>query len=425
MLIGSVDIQNGAAVQLVGGEELAIDGGDPTVWATRFGMLGEVAVIDLDAAMGVGDNAETIRHLCATTRARVGGGIRSVESARNWLDAGAAKVILGTAAQPEILRALPRDRVIAAVDARHGEVVVEGWRATAGESLEDRIVRLRPCVGGFLVTFVEREGRLGGIDLDAVERVVELAGDVRVTVAGGVTTADEVAAIDALGADAQVGMALYSGRLHEADALAATLRSDRDDGLIPTVVCDQAGRALGLTYSNAESLRAALDLRQGVYWSRRRGLWVKGESSGATQRLLRVDVDCDRDTLRFLVEQSGSGFCHLDSWGCFGEARGLAALETTVAGRISSPPPRSYTARLLDDPALLRAKLVEEAGELADASQPDHVAEELADVLYFASVAAARAGVDLAAAERVLDARSMRITRRPGNAKPGTSNGDD
>lgn len=425
MLIGSVDIQNGRAVQLVGGEELAIDGGDPAAWATRFNRVGEVAVIDLDAAMGVGDNRDTIRALCKTVRARVGGGIRSVATAREWLDAGAARIILGTAARPEVLRELPRERVIAAVDARHGAVVVEGWKTDAGESLEDRIARLRPFVGGFLVTFVEREGRLGGIDLDQVRRVVELAGDVRVTVAGGVTTAEEVAAIDAIGADAQVGMALYSGRLHEADAMAATLKSDRADGLVPTVVCDRSERALGLAYSNAESLRTTLERGQGVYWSRRRGLWIKGESSGATQRLIRVDVDCDRDTLRFIVDQTGPGFCHEDTWSCFGPASGLAALGETVNGRVANAPEGSYTARLLADRSLLRAKLVEEAGELADARDAEHVAEELADVLYFASVAAARSGVEMVDAERVLDRRATRISRRPGDAKPGAVTKED
>src|SRR5690606_28351127 len=118
-------------------------------------------------------------------------------------DAGARKVILGTAAKPEILSQLPRQRVIAALDARHGEVVVEGWTKGTGASIEARIEALRPHVGGFLVTFVEREGRLEGIDLDRVREVVEAAGsDCRVTVAGGVTTPEDVGAIDRLGADA-------------------------------------------------------------------------------------------------------------------------------------------------------------------------------------------------------------------------------
>ncbi len=418
MLVGSVDIQGGSAVQLVGGEKLAIDGGDPLKWATRFGRVGEVAIIDLDAAMSVGSNEERIRELCAQVPARVGGGIRSVEAARKWLDAGARKVILGTAARVDILRELPRERVIAAVDGRNGQVVVEGWVKTTEDSIEDRVVRLRDYVGGFLITFVEREGRLGGIDLEQVRKLVHLAGDARVTVAGGVTTPEEVAAIDAMGADCQVGMALYSGRLHEADALSACLTSDRPDGLWPTVVCDTSERALGLCYSNAESLKVALSQGVGAYWSRRRGLWVKGQTSGATQRLISVSTDCDRDTLRFIVEQADPGFCHEKRRSCFGDGAGLGALERRVADRIADAPEGSYTARLLADRALLRAKLIEEAGELADAPNPENAAAELADVLYFALVAAARSGVTLNDAERILDLRALKLTRRPGDAKP-------
>ncbi len=164
-----------------------------------------------------------------------------------------------------------------------------------------------------------------GIDLAAAEAVVRAAGGARVTIAGGVTTAAEVAALDRLGADAQVGMALYTGRLALADAIAAPLTSDRTDGLWPTVVCDERGIALGLAWSSATSLARALETGHGVYHSRRRGLWLKGETSGATQELLRVDLDCDRDALRFVVRQHGPGFCHQGTRELLGRGRGAGA----------------------------------------------------------------------------------------------------
>jgi phosphoribosyl-ATP pyrophosphohydrolase len=185
------------------------------------------------------------------------------------------------------------------------------------------------------------------------------------------------------------------------------------------VVCDEAGAALGLAWSDDESLAAAIERRVGVYHSRRRGLWVKGESSGAVQDLLRVDVDCDRDALRFTVRQAPPGFCHEGTWTCWGEDRGLRRLARRLRARAEDAPPGSYTARLLADPALLRAKLLEEAGELAEATDPGHVAEEAADLLYFTLVRLAGAGVDPAAVDAALDARARRITRRPGDAKPG------
>jgi phosphoribosyl-ATP pyrophosphohydrolase len=201
-------------------------------------------------------------------------------------------------------------------------------------------------------------------------------------------------------------MALYTGRMDLAEAFAAPLVSDRPDGLWPTVVTDESGVALGLCYSNHESLAAALEGGVGVYWSRSRGLWEKGATSGATQELVSVAADCDRDALRFVVRQAGSGFCHLDRRGCFGEDRGLGRLERTLAARVRSAPQGSFTAALLADPALLRSKLLEEAAELAEAVGVDDVVWETADVMYFAMVAAARAGVSLVDVERELDRRA-------------------
>lgn len=418
MIVPSIDIQGGSTVQLIGGEEKALDAGDPREMARQLGVVGEVAVIDLDAAMGTGDNGELIAEIARDHRVRVGGGIRSVERARQWLDAGADQIILGTAARPELLRQLPRERLIAAVDAKDGEVVVEGWKTRTGAQLLERVAALAPYVGGFLVTFVEREGRLGGTALEQVPALVEAAGQARVTVAGGVSTTQEIAALDRLGVDAQVGMALYTGRMDLADALAAPLRSDRPDGLWPTVVCDVHGVALGMAFSDAESLRAAVAERKGIYHSRRRGLWVKGASSGATQCLLRVDVDCDRDALRFIVTQEQPGFCHNDTWSCWGPTGGLPALDRTLRARRAQAPAGSYTARLFQDPALLRGKLMEESGELAAARGAQRAAEEAADLIYFALVAAQAQGADLARVAAELDRRALRTTRRKGDAKP-------
>ena len=418
MIIPSIDISGGQAVQLIGGREKALEAGDPMAVAERFAVAGPLAVIDLDAAMGKGDNHAVIEQLVRRYECRVGGGIRSIDAAERWLNAGAAQIILGTAATPELLAQLPRDRVIAALDARDGEVMVEGWQTATGTGIVERMTELRDLVSGCLVTFIEVEGRMNGTQLDQVQQLVESAGAARLTVAGGVTTAEEIAAIDRLGADAQVGMALYTGTLDLADAVAAPLTSDRADGLWPTVVADEYGRALGLAFSDIESLRRAIADRQGIYHSRRRGLWIKGETSGATQELLRVDVDCDRDALRFTVNQSGEGFCHTGQWTCWGGDTGLPRLAKRLAQRVADAPAGSYTKRLLEDPELLAAKLKEEGAELAAAQLPGHVAEEVADVIYFALVAMVRAGVDLADVEAVLDRRELRISRRPGNAKP-------
>lgn len=422
MIIPSIDLMDGHAVQLVQGRRKVLDAGDPRPLAERFGRVGEVAVVDLDAALGNGSNAEVIRELCALAPCRVGGGIRSVEAAMDWLDAGAARVVMGTAAVPEVLEQLPADRVIAALDAWQGEVVVKGWTEGTGRSVEELLGELEGLVGGFLVTFVEGEGMEAGFPRDRVERLVSIAGAGRLTVAGGITTPGEIAWLDGKGADAQVGMALYKGTLSLGEAFCGPLRCDRDDGLWPTIVADESGRALGLAWSSLESVSAALDEGRGVYHSRTRGMWRKGETSGAVQELLDVSVDCDRDVLRFRVRQRGHGFCHRGTWSCFGPSAGLAALERTVAARRAGAAAGSLTARLLGDPALLRGKLMEEAGEAADASDPADVADEGADVLYFLAVALARAGVSFADVEAVLDRRARHVTRRA-PSEPRVENG--
>ena len=412
MIVPSIDLQGGRTVQLIGGEKKAIDAGDPMPIARKFRIAGEIAVIDLDAAMGKGSNAALIEAVLAEAPARVGGGIRDLAAATRWLDAGAARIIIGTAAKPELLSRLPRQRVIAALDARHGEVVVEGWKTATGAKILDRVAELKAHVGGFLVTFVELEGRLGGTNLELAKEIVAAADGCRVTIAGGVTTAEEIKALDEIGADAQVGMALYTGRLDLGDAIMAPLVSDRPDGLWPTVVVDERGVALGLVYSSRESMCEAVRRCQGVYQSRSRGLWVKGETSGAVQELLRIDLDCDRDSPRFVVRQTGPGFCHLDTRSCWGEEGGLGGLSRLLADRRRQAPEGSYTAKLFADPELLGAKLREEAQELTEASERDHVIHEAADVLYFTLARLAREGIDLAEVERHLDRRALKVTRR-------------
>ena len=420
MIVPSVDIVGGQTVQLVGGRDQVLDAGDPQDWVDRFAIAGEVAIVDLDAALGRGDQRALIARLCRRAPCRVGGGIRSLETARFWLNSGATRIVVGTAATAAFLAELPRDRTIAALDAMNGEVVIDGWRTATGRRVLERIADLRDLVGGFLVTFVEREGRMGGIDLDAVREIVDAAGSVRVTIAGGITTPDDIANLDAIGADAQVGMALYTGRLTLGAAVGAPLHYDRPDGLIPTVVVDECGTALGLAWSSRATLERAVAERRGIYHSRRRGVWVKGEKSGATQQLLRVDLDCDRDALRFMVRQADPGFCHTGTWTCWNDAPGFAALERTLRQRRSAPEVGSYTQRLWADDALLSSKLGEEAGELAAAHDRDDVIGEAADLQYFAMVKLAGAGVAMADVAAELDRRSRTIVRRPGNAKLAT-----
>ena len=206
---------------------------------------------------------------------------------------------------------------------------------------------------------------------------------------------------------------------------ASCLKSDRPDGLVTTVVTTRHGVALGLVYSNQQSMTEALKCGRGVYYSRsRQGLWRKGDTSGHVQILHRFDVDCDGDALRCMVTQcvpeasnEAPAFCHLNTLTCWGRPVGLLHLQETLQERLHDAPEGSYTQRLFQDSQLLRDKLVEEAQELSEATSKEDVAGELADVLYFSMVRAVQAGVTIDDAVAVLDARAAKVTRRQGDSK--------
>ncbi len=222
MLIPSIDLKDGAVVQLVQGERLVIRDEDVFGWVRRFERFPKVQVIDLDAAMGAGDNLGLVRRIASQLRCRVGGGVRTVARAQDILDAGAQAIIAGSAlfgptgVNLEFARALQegvgRERVIAAVDSREGHVVIHGWKTSLPLTTVDAVRALEPFCDEFLYTHVDTEGLMGGTSFEAIE-AVRRATSRRLTAAGGITTRHEIDRLDALGVDAVVGMAIYTGTL--------------------------------------------------------------------------------------------------------------------------------------------------------------------------------------------------------------------
>lgn len=222
MLIPSIDLQDGAVVQLVQGERLAIRDEDVFSWVRRFAHFPKVQVIDLDAAMGRGDNLSIVRQIAGQIACRVGGGVRTAARAKDILAAGAREVIAGSALfkdgkanlefAADLSAAVGVDRLIAAVDSRGGQVVVNGWKTPLAITAVEAVGALEPFCAEFLYTHVDAEGLMGGTNLDAI-LAVRRATTRRVTAAGGITTRAEIDALDAAGVDAVVGMAIYTGKL--------------------------------------------------------------------------------------------------------------------------------------------------------------------------------------------------------------------
>jgi phosphoribosylformimino-5-aminoimidazole carboxamide ribotide isomerase len=222
MLIPAIDLKDGAVVQLVQGERLAIRDEDVDKWVKRFSRFPKVQVIDLDAAMGTGDNLDIVRRIAGALSCRVGGGIRTIERAKDILAAGAQQVIAGSSLfrngapdlefAAQLAEAVSPDRVIAAVDSKGGKVVIHGWKTVLPLTAVEAVKALEPYCAEFLYTHVDLEGLMQGTNIAAILEVRN-ATSRRVTAAGGITTREEIDLLDAHGVDAVAGMAVYTGKL--------------------------------------------------------------------------------------------------------------------------------------------------------------------------------------------------------------------
>ncbi|MEB3205979.1 MAG: bifunctional phosphoribosyl-AMP cyclohydrolase/phosphoribosyl-ATP diphosphatase HisIE [Vampirovibrionales bacterium] len=402
MIIPSIDLMDGQAVQLRQGKErVLIAERRPQELVQDFNRFGDVAVIDLDAALNTqkkdkpADNLALIKALCRLGNVRVGGGIRTVERGKTLLRAGAQKLIIGTSAEPDFLMHFPPSRVLVALDhLKSGEVVDHGWTKGTGESVLDRAKRLAPYCSGFLVTFVEDEGCMAGMSPEAVLMLTEQLPH-PLTVAGGVNTTENAVAVMKQGVDVQVGMALYTGMLDLSAVVVQSLDFQKQQGLIPTIVQDvDSKQVLMLAYSSPESLKASLESGKGIYFSRsRQALWEKGQTSGHTQKLISARVDCDQDTLLFQVQQTGAA-CHTGSASCFGDAAfSMPTLFETLRHRKEVLPKDSFSAQLFTNRKKLLRKVMEEAFEVATCQNQDELIWEISDLIYMTSVLAVDEGL--------------------------------
>ena len=222
MLIPSIDLMGGKIVQLVQGSRKALEFDNFQEWVERFSKYALVQLIDLDAAMGRGDNRDLVRELAGQLPCQVGGGIRTIETAQAILDLGARRVILGSSliSHGAINAAFAREaaievgpeKLVFAADCRGGYVAIKGWQETTGITAREMMRALDPFCDAFLYTHIDTEGLLQGIPLEIV-RELRTATSHRLIAAGGIRSAEEVATLDAIGVDAVVGMAIYRGLL--------------------------------------------------------------------------------------------------------------------------------------------------------------------------------------------------------------------
>jgi phosphoribosylformimino-5-aminoimidazole carboxamide ribotide isomerase len=228
VLIPCIDLQDGQAVQLVHGRKRELAVADVFGLLKRFKKYPWLHVIDLDAAMGKRANDDLVRNLCAKARkhfgmkVRVGGGIRTVSRAQEIAGWGANQVIVGSAAfnggkvntrfLSQLAKNISCEKIVIALDTARGKITIHGWRKRLALQAERVMTQLEPFCAGFLCTDVDREGTMTGANLEWF-RTLRDATSRPIIAAGGIKTRREIAALEKMGMDAAVGMALYKNRL--------------------------------------------------------------------------------------------------------------------------------------------------------------------------------------------------------------------
>ena len=223
MLIPSIDLLGGRIVQLVQGEKLRLAFDDFEYWIEKFSKYPLVQLIDLDAAMRQGDNSTLVAQIAKRLPVQAGGGIHTIDRARQVLEAGAQRVILGsalfsqegkvnTAFAAELAAAIGADRIVAGIDTKNGRIAVKGWKAQVELTPDEAIPELEPYVAAFLYTHVDGEGMMQGFPIATAARLRKLTAR-QLIVAGGIRSLQEIDELNALGADAVVGMAVYTDQI--------------------------------------------------------------------------------------------------------------------------------------------------------------------------------------------------------------------
>jgi len=223
MLIPSIDLLGGRIVQLVQGEKLRLSFDDFEYWIEKFSRFPVVQLIDLDAAMRQGDNSAVVAQIARRLPCQVGGGIRTIDRAQQALDAGAKRVIIGSALFSEdgkvnvdvaaqLAAAVGSEHLIAGIDTKNGRIAVKGWKAQIALTADEAIPQLDSHVSGYLYTHVDGEGLMQGFPINTAARLRNLT--IRhLIVAGGIRSQQEIDDLDAMGVDAVVGMAVYTNLL--------------------------------------------------------------------------------------------------------------------------------------------------------------------------------------------------------------------
>lgn len=375
---------DGKAVQLKQGMEKVLEREDVLELAKYYGRFGELSVIDIDAAVGNGDNEKLIKQICKVASCRVGGGIRDVEKAKRIFSYGAKKIIIGTGANEELLSKLPKEKILIAIDVKDGLVATHGWTKTANVIPLELVKRFNNLCSGFVYTNVENEGMMQGSDFEKIKEI-RSATTKEVVASGGISSIEEIVKLQKMNIYTQLGMSVYTGKIKLEDAFVACVDFERRFGFIPTVLQDvDTKQVLGVVYSTAESLKFSLTTGKGTYFNRdQKKLFVKGETSGNIQELVTARFNCDFDALFFMVKEKGNA-CHLGRYSCFGDKEfSIGDMYNKIIDETRILPDDSLTTKMFKNDFLLKRQLMDAAFRIVNFDKAHGLEEETANFLQY------------------------------------------
>ncbi|MDD3083726.1 MAG: phosphoribosyl-ATP diphosphatase [Candidatus ainarchaeum sp.] len=412
MIIPSIDLMNKKLVRLVNGEKKILEIDNPKKYAQEVWFYPEIQLIDLDNALGKGNNIELIKEICNIVPCRVGGGIRTIEQAKELIESGAKKVIIGTQANKKFLSELAKnigkEKIIVALDSKKGKVATNGWTIKTKMSPINLAKKLENYCDEFLYTSIEKDGTLSGADKKTAQKLKKITNN-RIVLAGGIKSIKEIIDLEKEGIDCVSGLAIYKNKIDTKKAFIECIDFTKMNELIPTII-QENNKIISLVYSNKESLEKTIKTKKVWLYSRsKKGVFMKGATSGNEQEIIEIKKDCDNDSLLFKIKQKENG-CHKGKYSCFGEKKefSLQELYEKISDRIKNPKEGAYTSKLVKDEMLLKRKLVEEAAEVITTKNKEELIWECSDLIYFLFVIMVKEGITIKDIEKENDRRNKK-----------------
>ncbi|AYV78720.1 MAG: bifunctional phosphoribosyl-AMP cyclohydrolase/phosphoribosyl-ATP pyrophosphatase protein [Edafosvirus sp.] len=424
IFIPTLDISNGKAVLVKNGKVYKILG-DPFEKAQFLSINNHFQVVDIDAAMNIGSNKEIIQKISKKYPCYVGGGIRTYQDAVDYLNSSARRVIISTALSHELVNKIRKERLIIAFDIDEKyNVFKDGRKGFMDKRLFDLIDEYKDNTEIITITFHHTEGTCTGIPMDQVKEIKDyiLKYNIRLVVAGGISSIKEIGDLIDLQVIPQFGSGFWNGKFTLGDIFqcisAKVLNiknvTFKERKLIPTSIQSTDGQLLGEVFSTPESLKLSVDTRIATFHSRETdSCWIKGATSGNYHTVINIHYSCDGTALRFVVE--GNTFCHTGSESCFGDTdparASLKSMQRLLKKRMNSSEEKSYTKALLSDGFKINSKIMEEAEELICATDNDEIISEASDLIYFMLLYLQKNNVEISDVENELIKRRYLVLK--------------